>query len=261
MSKRAGFSIEVKDVSFAYPGTSNLALDHVSFEIKNGETISFVGLNGAGKTTLIKLLCRFYRPSSGEILVNGVSIYDYSAAEYMEQIGSIFQDFKLFPVSIKNNVSFHEDGKKVASILSLLGMERVISRWPDGVDSFYDRTFSKEGIGLSGGEAQKIALARALIRDAGLIILDEPTSTLDPIAEADFYENLRANTKGRTTIFVSHRMSSSVFSDRIFVFSNGKLEAQGSHEELMKEEKGLYYELFTHQAKGYQETDLIFEKA
>lgn len=247
------FSIEVKDVCFSYPGSSTLSLDHVNFSIRSGEIVSFVGLNGAGKTTLIKLLCRFYRPTSGDILVNGVSIYDYRMNEYLDQISAIFQDFALFPISIKDNISYAETEMEIGQILKKLGLEKNVAEWPEGVNSRYGKTFSSENIELSGGQKQKIALARALIRKSKLLLLDEPTSALDPLAEAEFYESLLKEVNGRTTIFISHRMSSSIFSNKIIVFKNGRVDDQGTHEELMKKRDGLYYELFMQQAKGYKQ--------
>lgn len=247
-----GFSIEVRDLSFSYPGSPKPVLNHVSFQIEDGEMVSIVGLNGAGKTTFIKLLCRLYKPTSGDILVNGISIYDCNISQYLNHISAVFQDFCIFPISIKDNISYAASDVEVLRCLTELGLDDTLTHWPHGIHSLYDKTFSPDGVEMSGGELQKIAIARALLRDSDLLLLDEPTSALDPIAEADFYADLCRAIHGKTTIFISHRMSSSVFCDKIIVFENGNVTAQGSHKKLMEERSSLYYNLFMQQAETFR---------
>lgn len=248
-------SISFKNVSFKYPGSDKYVLEDISFDIKGGEKISIVGLNGAGKTTLIKLLCRLYEPDSGEIFVNGHNIYDYEYESYMEKIAVIFQDYKLFAFTVGENISCNErykEDKKIMDLIEEVGLKEKIDSLPNGLDSLMGKAYDDKGIELSGGESQKIAIARALYKDAPLIILDEPTSALDPLAEAEIYEHFNTLVKGKTAIYISHRMSSSVFCDRILLIEDGKVVDYDSHANLMEKKDSLYYKLFTTQAKNYQ---------
>lgn len=248
-------SISFKNVSFKYPGSDKYVLEDISFDIKGGEKISIVGLNGAGKTTLIKLLCRLYEPDSGEIFVNGHNIYDYEYESYMEKIAVIFQDYKLFAFTVGENISCNEgykEDKKIMDLIEEVGLKEKIDSLPNGLDSLIGKAYDDKGIELSGGESQKIAITRALYKDAPLIILDEPTSALDPLAEAEIYEHFNTLVKGKTAIYISHRMSSSVFCDRILLIEDGKVVDYDSHANLMEKKDSLYYKLFTTQAKNYQ---------
>ncbi|HHZ11660.1 MAG TPA: ABC transporter ATP-binding protein, partial [Acholeplasmataceae bacterium] len=246
--------IEFRNVTFTYPRSEQVILDGISFKINKGEKISIVGLNGAGKTTFVKLLCRLYRPKSGEILVNGRSIYEYDYESYLRQISAVFQDFKLFSYSLKENI-LNEDGdeEEAYKVACKVGLKEKIDSLPEGINSLYSKIFDEKGIELSGGEAQKVAIARALHKNASLVILDEPTSALDPIAEAEIYMHFNELVEEKTAIYISHRMSSSVFCDRIIVIDSGKISAIAPHAELMKDTEGLYYKLFMTQAQNYQE--------
>ncbi len=256
-------SIEFKNVSFSYPKTDKKVLDGVSFSINEGEKISVVGLNGAGKTTVVKLLCRLYRPDSGTICINGTDIYEYDRVSYQNAIAAVFQDYRLFNFTIRENVSCRcrladensgeEFGdKKVAELLAKVGMSEKVNALKNKADTLFGKEYDSEGVEFSGGQAQKIAIARALYKDASLVILDEPTSALDPLAEAEIYENFNSLAGDKTALYISHRMSSSVFCDRVLVISDGKIEAFGTHRELMTDENGTYHKLFTTQAQNYK---------
>lgn len=248
-------NITFKDVSFKYPGSEVYVLKDISFEINGGEKISIVGLNGAGKTTLIKLLSRLYPPTSGEILVNGHNIYHYEHKSYMEKIAAIFQDYKLLAFTIGENITCKENYKNDHRIMDLIeevGLKEKIDSLPEGIDSILGKFYDDKGIELSGGQRQKIAIARALYKDAPLVILDEPTSALDPLAEAEIYENFNTLVGGKTAIYISHRMSSSVFCDRILLIENGTVADYDSHRNLMEKKDSLYYKLFNSQAVNYQ---------
>lgn len=248
-------NIEFKNVSFKYPGSDKLVLQDISFEIKRGEKISIVGLNGAGKTTLIKLICRLYRPTSGQIFINGQDIFEYEHESYMKKIAAVFQDYKLFAFSVEENITCQElnkDAHRTMELIEEVGLKEKISNLPDGIKSMFGKAYDEKGIEMSGGESQKIAIARALYKDASLVILDEPTSALDPIAEADIYENFNNLVGGKTAIYISHRMSSSVFCDKILIIDEGKISDFDSHENLMEKKDSLYYKLFQSQAINYQ---------
>lgn len=246
--------VEFRNVCFSYPKSNQLILDNISFKFTKGEKISIVGLNGAGKTTLIKLLCRLYTPNSGEILINGKNIYEYDYENYIKQIAAVFQDFKLFAYSIRENLSGDEmiDLEKANKIIDQVGLVEKINELPNGIDTLLNKAYDEDGVELSGGQAQKLAIARALYKEASLVILDEPTSALDPIAEADIYRNFNDLVLQKTAIYISHRMSSSIFCDRVLVIENGKVTAYDTHPNLMKNTNSLYYKLFTSQAKNYQ---------
>jgi len=246
-------TIEFRNVTFSYPRSDEIILNNVSFTINAKEKNAIVGLNGAGKTTLIKLLCRLYKPNSADILVNGISIYDYEYDSYIKQISAVFQDFKLFAYTLKENILNEEGDEKVAyEVACKVGLKDKFDTLPDGINSLYTKSFGEGGIELSGGEAQKVAIARALYKNASLVILDEPTSALDPLAEAEIYQNFNDLVQDKTAIYISHRMSSCVFCDRILVFDQGEIKDFDSHENLIKKTESLYYHLFMTQAKSYQ---------
>lgn len=247
-------SIEFRDLWFRYPKTEEWILRGISFTIRKGEKISVVGLNGAGKSTLVKLLCRFFRPSKGAILLNGRDIGEYEHKSYMALISAVFQDFQILKFSVAENIlndRYDDENARLAAvrIMEKVGLGREL---PQGLDSVLGKTFRRDGIELSGGQLQKIAIARALYKNAPLIILDEPTSALDPLAEAEIYEDFNRLIGDKTAIYISHRMSSSVFCDRIAVINSGELEAFDTHARLMQNPDSLYYKLFTTQAEYYK---------
>jgi ATP-binding cassette subfamily B protein len=245
-------------VSFTYPGKdpeTHAALKNVSFTVQAGETIALVGRNGAGKTTIVKLLTRLYDPDDGEILIGGRNIKEYDLKELREQVGVIFQDYVTYFLSARENIGVGrvgdiENQELVISAARKSGADDVIERLPDGYDTMLGRWFNK-GTQLSGGEWQKVALARAFIRDAGILILDEPTSSLDARAEYEVFTHFRTLSGGKTAIFISHRFSTVRRADRIFVLENGRIIENGSHEQLM-DLNGHYAELFNLQAEAYR---------
>ncbi len=245
-------SISFENVSFSYPKTEKLVLDNVSFTINKDEKISIVGLNGAGKTTIVKLLCKLYRPNSGVIKINGLDIYQYSYESYMRKISTVFQDFKLFNYSILDNIAPNILEEEAIKLSQEVGLYDKIKDLPMGINSNLGKDYEKDGVELSGGQMQKIAIARAIHKPADLLILDEPTSALDPIAEAEIYENFNQLAQNRMAIYISHRMSSSIFCDKILVLNEGKIEDFAPHSELMKKEDSLYYKLFMTQAENYR---------
>lgn len=247
--------LEFRNVSFAYPKQEKYVISDISFTINEGEKISIVGLNGAGKTTLVKLIARLYKPQEGEILINGININDYEYKSYIREISAVFQDFKIFAYSLKDNIlnSSNGDEKEAYDIACSVGLKNKIDSLPDGINSLYSKSFDEKGIELSGGELQKIAIARAIHADSSLVILHEPTSALDPLAEADIYNNFNQLVQKKTAIYISHRMSSSVFCDKILIINGGKVEGFDTHQNFIKRKEGLYYKLFMEQAKNYLE--------
>lgn len=251
-SLKAIDKIEFKNVSFKYPASEANVLNDISFEIHRGEKISIVGLNGAGKTTIIKLLCGFYTANDGKILINDKPIDAYKKKDLQKNISAVFQDYHLFNFTIGENISSDPtyDKAKVQKIISDLNLTERVAKAKDGVDSLVG-VGNLEGERFSGGERQKIAIGRALYKDADLVILDEPTSALDPESEAEIYENFAKLVHDKTSIFISHRMSSSVFCDKILLLNNSRVEAFDSHKNLMKNTDSLYYKLFTTQQENY----------
>ena len=250
-------SLTIKNVDFAYPFTKDnkKTLKGLDLEIKKGEKVAFVGYNGAGKTTLIKLLMRLYDTTSGEILYNGRNIKDFAPEKYREHIGAVFQDYKVFAATVAENVMGGEyteaDEQTVLSALRAASFEEKLKKLPNGIHSQLTTEFSKEGVGLSGGESQKIAIARVFARPFELIIMDEPSSALDPIAEYELNQSILENAEGRTVIFISHRLSTTRMADRIYMFDGGEIVECGSHEELMRM-NGKYAQMYRVQAKKYK---------
>ena len=249
-------TIEFRNVYFKYPNTENYILNGVSVTLHSGEHLSVVGLNGAGKTTFIKLLCRLYDVTDGEILLDGKNIKDYNFEEYTKIFSVVFQDFKLFAFSILENIAADQaenDGvrERVQQLTTLVGLENKLNTLEKGVDTVLFKQFLEDGIEPSGGEQQKIAIARALYKDAPVVILDEPTAALDPIAEYDIYRQFDKLVGGKTAVYISHRLSSCKFCDKIAVFSDGIIKEYGTHEQLVNIENGIYAEMFAAQAQYY----------
>ncbi len=249
-------SLELKNVSFKYPSANENALNNISFKINKGDTIAIVGINGAGKSTLVKLLLRFYDVTDGEILYNGINIKEYDIDSLRNRFGTVFQDYKNFAISVFENVICRrcddEDKKIAEKALIQSGVWNKISSFANGGDTLLTREFDENGAGLSGGENQKVSTARLFAKNFDLAILDEPSSALDPIAEYRMYENLISATKNKTVIYISHRLSSAVLSDRIYVLSGGQIIESGNHTDLMAQH-GEYAKMFSLQSKSYRE--------
>lgn len=247
------YEIEFRNVSFHYPGTKQDVLKNVSLKFQVGKRFAIVGMNGSGKTTFVKLLCRLYDPSEGVILLNGIDIRKYAYHEYLSIFSVVFQDFRLFAFSLAQNVAAGTvyDAKRIVTSLNQVGFRARLMQMPDGIETSLYKDFESGGIAPSGGEAQKIALARAVYRNAPFIILDEPTAALDPVAEAEVYEAFHEIVGGRTAVFISHRLSSCKFCDQIIVFHEGEVVQQGTHRELAAQTDGKYAALWNAQAQYY----------
>ena len=253
------YEVEFKNVSFQYPGAETWALKNVSMKFKVGSRLAIVGENGSGKTTFIKLLCRLYDPQEGQILLNGIDIRKYNYRDYMDIFSIVFQDFQLLSQPLGANVagSTKYDREKVTKALTDAGFGDRLATMPDGLDTQLYKEFAENGVEISGGEAQKIAIARALYKDAPFIILDEPTAALDPIAEAEIYSKFNDISGDKTAIYISHRLSSCKFCDEIAVFHDGAVIQKGTHEDLLSDENGKYHELWHAQAQYYTEKNAI----
>ena len=249
--------IRFENVSFKYPASESYVLKDASFEIGNGETIALVGKNGAGKSTIVKLLCKFYEPTEGAIYLNDIDIAKISTKKYYEILSPTFQDFRLFPFRISENITSKlkddigkDDYKKMDTDFDLLNLANWIYKQVEKEDTFLTYLFSDKSVEPSGGIGQKLALARSIFHEGKFFIMDEPTSALDPRSEEEIFENMLKISKGQTSLFISHRLSSTKYADRIIVCDDGKITENGSHEELMKED-GLYKEMFESQASLY----------
>lgn len=249
------FCIEFKNVSFVYPRTNEKILNHVNLVIESGEHLAIVGLNGAGKTTFIKLLCRLYDVTEGEILINGVNIKEYAYEEYLKLFSVVFQDFKLFAFSIKENIVLEEQPESdetIKELCKLYGLEEKVNNLEKGIHTSVNKQFDEEGIELSGGEAQKLAIIRAIYKKAPIVIMDEPTAALDPLAEYEIYKHFDHLVGGKTAVYISHRLSSCRFCDKIAVFSEGTVKEYGTHDELISLEDGIYSKMYSAQAQYYK---------
>lgn len=247
--------ITFSHVSFAYRGAGEETLKDVDIAIRPGEKIALVGPNGAGKTTLVKLLCGMYEPTEGEILLDGEPSFGWSLEEWYRLFSVVFQDIGLLPATILENVAACDpkeaDRERVRKCLEQAGLWEKVESLPHGMDTYMQKEIFKEGVNLSGGETQKLLLARAIYREAPILVLDEPTAALDAIAENELYQRYNELTRGRTSLFISHRLASTRFCDRILMLEEGRIVEQGSHEELM-EKKGAYYQMFQVQSHYYQ---------
>ena len=249
------YEVEFRDVSFKYPGSDIWALRHVNMKFKVGKRLAIVGENGSGKTTFIKLLCRLYDPQEGQILLNGIDIRKYRYDDYMNIFSIVFQDFQLICQPLGNNVagSMDYDRDRVEKALIDAGFGDRLASLEKGLDTYIYKNLTEDGVDVSGGEAQKIAIARALYKNAPFIILDEPTAALDPIAEAEIYSKFNDIAGDKTAIYISHRLSSCKFCDEIAVFHDGGVIQRGSHAELVTDTNGKYHELWNAQAQYYTE--------
>ncbi|WP_394895803.1 ABC transporter ATP-binding protein [Clostridium perfringens] len=252
----SSYEIEFKNVSFKYPKTDKYIYKNLSLKIKKGQRLAIVGINGAGKTTFVKLLCRLYEPTSGEILINGVNIKDFSKEEYYKILSVVFQDIKTFAFTVAENVSLENledvDREKVLHCIEKAGVGDKINSLQKGIDTSLLKILDGEGVELSGGENQKLALARALYKNGKIVILDEPTSALDAVAEYNIYKEFDELIGDKTAIYISHRLASTKFCDVIAFFENGEIVEYGTHEELLKK-NGKYSDMFNIQAQYYKE--------
>lgn len=254
--KQGEHIIEFVNVSFRYPRTENYVLRNINITIKPGEHLSIVGLNGAGKTTFVKLLCRLYDVTEGAILIDGVNIMDYSEEEYRKLFAVVFQDFFLFAFSLRENIALtgESDDNRINEVLKQSGMYEDAQKLDNGIDTLLFKGFDEKGTDLSGGQRQKAAISRALYRNSPVVILDEPTAALDPVAEYEIYRRFNTLVGGKTAIYISHRLSSCKFCDRIAVFADDTIKEYGTHDELVNRTCGIYAEMFAAQAQYYVDT-------
>lgn len=245
--------IEFSHVSFQYPRSEKEVLKDINLTIEQGEHLAVVGLNGAGKTTLIKLLCRLYDVTEGEIRIDGINIKEYSEEEYRKLFAVVFQDFQLFAFSLKENIVLTQEEKqdRIESVLAQVGFYEDALKLDKGLDTILYKSFDEHGIELSGGQKQKTAISRALYRNAPIVILDEPTAALDPVAEYEIYRQFHSLVGGKTAIYISHRLSSCKFCDKIAVFAEDTIKEYGSHDELVNRPEGVYAKMFAAQAQYY----------
>ncbi len=259
-----GPEIEFRDVCFRYPGEETDTLSHISFTVRPEEKIALVGNNGAGKTTLVKLLCGLYEPTSGGIYINGENINNFHAVEYQKLLSVVFQDASLLSFTIEMNVSGElpdaVDKEKVKAALQAVGLWEKIEKLPRGTETYITQDLDEGGVQFSGGETQKLFVARAMYRNGPVFILDEPTSALDPIAESKLYEEYNNMTREKTAVFISHRLASTKFCDRILLLESGRIAEEGSHDVLMAQ-NGLYRELFDIQSHYYKKGEVAENEA
>lgn len=248
--------IELRNLYYKYPGAQDYTIKNINLHIKKGEKLALVGVNGAGKTTLVKLICGLYTPSKGEILINGEKSSLYNRDDYYTLFSVVFQDIHLLPISIEKNIALRLeekiDDEKMDRVLNMSGFMEKIKALPKGKKTLLVKSVYEEAIELSGGEVQKLMLARALYKDAPIIILDEPTAALDPIAENEVYQKYNELTKDRTSVFISHRLSSTKFCDRIVFIENGEILEEGDHYSLMNK-NGKYKEMYDMQSYYYKD--------
>lgn len=249
------YEIRLDQVSFAYEGAETDTISHINLTISPGEKLAVVGLNGAGKTTLVKVICGFLDPTEGAVLLNGEDIRQYNRRDYYRLFSAIFQDFSILEASVTENVAQSVeqiDLKRVRECIRLSGLTEKIQTLPDGLNTKLGRLVYEDGVELSGGQTQRLMLARALYKNGPVIVLDEPTAALDPIAEHDMYLKYSQMTQGRTSVFISHRLASTQFCDRILFLEQGRIAEEGSHKQLL-DQKGRYARLFEIQSQYYQE--------
>lgn len=249
------YELALEDVTFRYPGTEKNILEHIDLTIRPGEKLAIVGLNGAGKTTLVKLLCGFYDPSEGRVLLNGQDIREFDRKQYYALFSAVFQEFSILDTTIAQCVAQSVsdiDMAKVTDCLDKAGMTAAVAKFPNGVETHIGREVYLDGVLLSGGQTQRLMLARALYKDGPILVLDEPTAALDPIAENDIYRKYSEMTAGKTSVFISHRLASTRFCDRIIFIADGTIAEEGTHGELLAK-GGAYANLFEVQSRYYRE--------
>ena len=247
------YTLEARNVSFRYPGSDEYVLQNINLKIGVGEKLAIVGMNGSGKTTFIKLLCRLYDPTEGQILLNGIDIQKFDYQEYLRLLSVVFQDFQLYSFQLGENVAASKEVDKEAAVEALdeAGFSNRYETLEDKLNTYLYKNYDEAGIEISGGEAQKIAMARAIYKNAPIVILDEPTAALDPLSEFEMYTNFAEVVGNRTAIYISHRLSSVRFCDRIAVFYQGNIVQTGTHQKLVQDKEGKYYELWQAQAQYY----------
>ena len=251
------YELRLEDVSFRYPYASKDVISHISLTIRPGEKLAIVGSNGAGKTTLIKLLCGFLDPTEGRVLLNGEDIRQYNRRDYYDLFSAVFQDFSVLEASVAENVAQRADNidmEKVQACLERSGISETVAALPNALETKIGRQVYEDGVELSGGQMQKLMLARAFYKDAPIIVLDEPTAALDPIAENEIYLKYNEMTEGRTALFISHRLASTRFCDRILFLEQGHIAEDGTHESLLSL-GGKYAELFEIQSHYYKDRE------
>ena len=249
------YELRLEDVTFRYPGTDKNILENVNLTIHPGEKLAIVGLNGAGKTTLVKLLCGFYDPTEGRVLLNGQDIRDFNRKKYYKLFSAVFQHFSIMDTTIAETVAQTTDDidiEKVNACLDKAGLSSAIDKFPEGINTHIGREVYLDGVMLSGGQTQRLMLARALYKDGGILVLDEPTAALDPLAENDIYMKYNEMTAGKTSVFISHRLASTRFCDRILFVKDGEIAEEGTHDELLAL-NGEYANLFEIQSRYYKE--------
>lgn len=254
--KNVPYTFTFKNVGFQYPRSQTYVLKNINLTLSDKESLSIVGLNGAGKTTLVKLLCRLYDVTEGEILLNGINIKEYDYEEYLNLFSVVFQDFKLFAFSIKENTLLKSEvlsseSEDLLELTAECGLGEKVASLKDGLDTIIYKGFDEDGVDISGGEAQKIAIARALKKNAPVVILDEPTAALDPVAEYEIYNHFDHLVGGKIALYISHRLSSCKFCDKIAVFSGDTITEYGTHNQLVAKEGGVYKEMFNAQSTYY----------
>lgn len=249
------YIIEFRHVYFKYPGAKDHVIEDLNMTLDIGRRMAVVGRNGSGKTTFVKLLCRLYEPTKGEILLNGVDIRQYDYYEYLKLFSVVFQDSKIFSLSIAANIAASEDAdeKRVMDALERVGLSDFISRMPQGINTYVYKNFDRDGVEISGGEAQKLQIARAVYHDRPFVVMDEPTAALDPLAEYEVYAGFDKMVGNKTAIYISHRLSSCRFCDDIIVFENGRVIQRGDHAALVGQD-GLYARMWNAQAQYYANT-------
>lgn len=253
--KAESYELKLENVSFRYPGTEKDVIRNMTITVRPGEKIAVVGLNGAGKTTLVKLLCGFYDPDQGRVLLNGIDIREFNRQEYYGLFSAVFQEMSMLDLTVAEHVAQAVDQidmEKVKDCLEKAGLTDKVNRLPQGLQTHVGKIAFLDGVEFSGGETQRLVLARALYKDGPILVLDEPTAALDPIAEDDIYQKYREMTEGKTSVFISHRLASTRFCDRILFLQGGVIAEEGTHEELL-ERNGEYAKLFHIQARYYQE--------